>query len=57
MNVLLFKLEGQIIMRHGSFDMHERLLLERIDVEAGTVELYDGTVHELATRDFPTLDP
>lgn len=56
-NVLLFKLEGQIIMRHGSFDMHDRLLLERIDVEAGTVELYDGAVYELATRDFPTLDP
>ncbi len=57
LNVLLFKLEGQIIQRHACFDMHDRLLLERIDVEAGTVRLADGTVHALATRDFPTLDP
>ncbi|UEA45564.1 fructose-bisphosphatase class III [Collinsella stercoris] len=56
LNVLLFKLEGQIIQRHACFDMHDRLLLERIDVEADTVRLADGTVHALATRDFPTLD-
>lgn len=57
LNVLLFKLEGQIIQRHACFDMHDRLLLERIDVEAGTVRLADGTVHALVTRDFPTFDP
>ncbi|WP_417047334.1 fructose-1,6-bisphosphatase [Enorma massiliensis] len=55
-NVLLFKLEGQIIQRHPEFDMEGRLLLENIDLEAGTVRLEDGT-WPLATRDFPTLDP
>ena len=56
-NVLLFKLEGQIIMRHACFDMEDRLLLDKMDLDAGTVELPDGTVQLLITRDFPTLDP
>ena len=55
-NVLLFKLEGQIIQRHPEFDMEGRLLLENIDLKAGTVRLEDGT-WPLVTRDFPTLDP
>lgn len=55
-NVLLFKLEGQIILRHPEFDMEERLLLGRIDKEAGTVVI-DGETWPLVTRDFPTLDP
>lgn len=55
-NVLLFKLEGQTIQRHPEFDMEERLLLSRIDKEAGTVVI-DGETWPLVTRDFPTLDP
>lgn len=55
-SVLLFKLEGQIIQRHPEFDMEERLLLGRIDKEAGTVVI-DGETWPLVTRDFPTLDP
>ena len=55
-NVLLFKLEGQIIQRHPEFDMEGRLLLENIDLKAGTVRLEDGT-WPLVTRDFPTFDP
>ena len=55
-NVLLFKLEGQIIMRHPEFDMHDRLLLDKIDLATGTVPLPDGTVATLRTRDFPTVD-
>lgn len=56
-NVLLFKLEGQIIMRNANFEMQDRLLLGKIDFEAGTVRLDDGVDHVLATRDFPTVDP
>ncbi len=55
-NVLLFKLEGQIIQRHACFDMHDRLLLERIDASSGMVRLPDGRDHVLATCDFPTVD-
>ena len=54
-NVLLFKLEGQIIARHPEFDMEDRLLLDKIDVDRGTVSIA-GTEHALNTRDVPTLD-
>ncbi len=56
-NVLLFKLEGQIIQRHPEFDMADRLLLDKIDHGAGTVTLADGSVWPLTTNDFPTVDP
>lgn len=56
-NVLLFKLEGQIIQRHPEFDMTDRLLLDKIDHDAGTVTLADGSVWPLTTNDFPTVDP
>ena len=52
-NVLLFKLEGQPIARHPEFDMEDRLLLDKIDVDRGTVSIA-GTEHALDTRDFPT---
>ena len=55
-DVLLFKLEGQIIYRHPEFDMEDRLLLDKIDLEAGTVTIGDET-HPLITSDFPTIDP
>ena len=56
-NVLLFKLEGQIIQRHPEFDMTDRLLLDKIDHDTGTVTLADGSVWPLTTNDFPTVDP
>ena len=56
-NVLLFKLEGQIIQRHPEFDMTDRLLLDKIDHDTGTVTLADGSVWPLMTNDFPTVDP
>ncbi len=55
-NVLLFKLEGQIIQRHPEFDMEDRLLLDKIDRDHGTVRLERGT-WPLVTSDFPTVDP
>ena len=55
-NVLLFKLEGQIIQRHPEFDMEDRLLLDKIDQAAGTVTI-GSTSYPLITSDFPTVDP
>ena len=55
-DVMLFKLEGQIIRRHPEFDMEDRLLLDKVDPASGTVVI-DGERHEMTTRDFPTLDP
>lgn len=53
---ILFKLEGQVICRRLEFDMEDRLLLDKIDLERGTVRIGDKDF-ELTTCDFPTLDP
>ena len=55
-NVLLFKLEGQLIARHPEFDMRGRLLLDKVDIKNKTVEI-DGKNYEMNTVDFPTVDP
>lgn len=55
-DVMLAKLEGQIVMRHPEFDMADRLLLDKMDLAQGTVTI-DGVAHPLATCDFPTVDP
>ena len=54
-NVILSKLEGQVIRRHPEYDMASRLLFHKINAAAGTITL-DGTVYELLTTDFPTVD-
>lgn len=54
-SVILFKLEGQLIMRNPEFGMEGRLLLDKIDVVDGTVTI-DGVPHALRTCDFPTIN-
>ena len=54
--IILFKLEGQKLKRRPEFGMADRLLLDRIDYENGTINL-GGTVYPLLDRDFPTIDP
>ena len=58
MAILQFKLEGQLIRRHPEFHMEDRVLLERIDFQKGTVRLGSGG-REYAMRDmdFPTVNP
>jgi fructose-1,6-bisphosphatase-3 len=53
-SVILFKLEGQIIMRHPEYDMVDRLLLDKIDAEKGTVRIGDRE-YLLNDNNFPTL--
>ncbi len=53
--LIQFKLEGQLIMRNPSFNMDDRLLLDKIDPENGTIE-YDGEIYKLKENRFPTLD-
>ncbi len=55
-SVILFKLEGQVIKRHPNWQMDDRLLLEHVDANRGTVTI-DGVEYAMRTRDFPTLDP
>ena len=54
--VIQFKLEGQTIRRNPSFHMDDRLLLDKIDFEKGTVKLPSGE-YPLRDCDFPTIDP
>ncbi len=54
--MILFKLEGQKIRRNPCFNMDDRLLLDKVDYQAGTVEI-DGTVYPMLDTDFPTVDP
>lgn len=53
-SVILFKLEGRIIQAHPEYEMDERLLLDKINPEKGTV-LIKGREYELKDRDFPTI--
>ncbi len=54
--VILFKLEGQKILRHPEYGMDDRLLLDKIDYESKTVEI-SGRVWPLEDTDLPTVDP
>ena len=54
--MILFKLEGQKLLRHPEYGMNDRLLLDRIDYENRCVAI-DGKTYPLADTDFPTVDP
>lgn len=54
--IIQFKLEGQCIKNHPEFGMDDRLLLDKIDFEKGTVMIGD-TEWELRDKNFPTIDP
>ena len=54
--MILFKLEGQKLLRRPEFGMADRLLLDKIDYEAKTITLGDA-VYSLKDCDFPTVDP
>ena len=54
--VIMFKLEGQIILRRPDFDMNDRLLLDKIDYKKGTIKI-DGKSYKLLDTDFPTINP
>ena len=54
--MILFKLEGQKLLRRPEFGMPDRLLLDKIDYEKKTITLY-GRTYPLLDWDFPTVDP
>ncbi len=54
--MILFKLEGQKILRRPEFGMADRLLLDRIDYDNHTVSI-GGQTYPLKDWDFPTVDP
>ena len=54
--IILFKLEGQKLLRRPEFGMSDRLLLDKIDYEKKTITI-DGKTHPMLDCDFPTVDP
>lgn len=54
--IIQFKLEGEIIKRRPEFQMEHRLLLNKVDYEKGTIDLY-GKTYKLNDTNFPTIDP
>lgn len=54
--IIQMKLEGQIIARHPEYDMDERMMLDKINYEQGTVTI-EGMTYPLRDTDFPTIDP
>ncbi|HPF28582.1 MAG TPA: fructose-1,6-bisphosphatase [Lachnospiraceae bacterium] len=54
--IIQLKLEGQLIMRRPEFDMADRLLLDKIDFNKGTVMIGDRK-YVMKDMDFPTVDP
>jgi fructose-1,6-bisphosphatase-3 len=54
--IIQFKLEGEIIKRRPSFCMEDRLLLNKINYEEGTINL-DGIIYKLKDNKFPTINP
>lgn len=54
--VLQFKEEAAIIKRHAKWKMADRLMLNFIDYEKGTIAL-NGKEYPLKSNSFPTIDP
>lgn len=54
--VLQFKEEAAIIKRHAKWKMADRLMLNFIDYEKGTITI-NGKEYPLKSNSFPTIDP
>ena len=54
--MILFKLEGQKVLRRPEYGMEDRALLHRIDYETKTITIGDK-VYDMLDCDFPTVDP
>lgn len=53
-SVLLFKLEGQVILRNPDYQMTDKLLLHQVNVQNHTVCIA-GTNYEICEETFPTV--
>ena len=53
-NVMMFKLEGQLVRRNPEFEMEDRLLLHKLDREKHEIEI-DGRTWQTRPIDLPTV--
>lgn len=54
--IIQHKVEGQRIKSHPEYNMQHRLLLDKIDRKAGTLEI-KGEIYPLLDTNFPTVNP
>lgn len=54
--IMMFKMEGKIIKRHPEYEMDDRLLLDKMNLEEGTITINE-IAYPLKETNFPTLDP
>lgn len=54
--IIMFKLEGQLILRNPDFQMNDRLLLDKLDLNNGTITIEDKT-YKLKDKHLLTIDP
>lgn len=53
--IIMFKLEGQLVLAHPEYQLQNRLLLDKIDFENCTIDI-DGKTHQLPESCFATVD-
>lgn len=54
--IIQFKLEGQMIKKHPEYNLDNRLLLDKMNLKNGTVEI-EGKIYEINDKNFPTINP
>ena len=52
--IIQFKLEGNMIKSHPEYNLKDRLLLDKMDIEKGTVKI-GGKEYEINDKNFPTI--
>ena len=52
--IIQFKIEGQMIKKHPEYDLDNRLLLDKMNLKRGYVEI-EGKKYEINDTNFPTL--
>ncbi|WP_163469780.1 fructose-1,6-bisphosphatase [Fusobacterium sp. IOR10] len=55
-SIIQFKLEYNLIKRNPKFKMEDRLLLDKINYDNGTIKI-DGKEYKMLDNNFPTIDP
>lgn len=54
--IIQFKVEAAIIKRHPEWDMHDRLLLDKVDFDKASCNI-GGKEYDMTSCCFPTVDP
>ncbi len=53
--IIQFKIEGNLIKKHPEYNLNDRLLLDKMDIENGFVTI-EGKKYEINDKNFPTID-